>query len=151
MVVHKFPGRVIQIDMDYHTHEDIPESSDKVVVVEDVHGLERNPEQYDKIIYLMPPSNHFVLWMRRAWAWFSGGIVDLSAPKGVNKPYAFCNIPIIVKIVFKNVILAKRWVLEDMETIMRKFRDKTVIVKNTKTGLQEIEKAFLVKRKSGLL
>ncbi|MBW2138942.1 MAG: hypothetical protein JRH06_15495 [Deltaproteobacteria bacterium] len=60
MVAHKFPGQVIQIDMDYHNHQDIPESSDKVVVVEDVHGLERNPEQYDKIVYLMPPSNHFV-------------------------------------------------------------------------------------------
>ena len=52
MVAHKFPGQVIQIDMDYHTHEDIPESSDKVVLVEDVHGLERSPEQYDKIIVI---------------------------------------------------------------------------------------------------
>lgn len=149
MVAQKFPGRLIQIDMDYHTHEDIPESSDKVVVVEDVHGLERNPEQYDKIIYLMPPSNHLWLWLKRAWAWFSGGIVDLSAPKGVNRPYAFSNIPIIVKIVFKNVILARRWVLEDRDTIMRKFRDKTVIVKNTKTGLQEIEEAFWRSERGG--
>ncbi|MBW1707573.1 MAG: hypothetical protein JRJ86_20815, partial [Deltaproteobacteria bacterium] len=45
MVAHKFPDQVIQIDMDYHVHEDIPESSDKAVLVEDVHGLERNPEQ----------------------------------------------------------------------------------------------------------
>ncbi|MBW2030341.1 MAG: hypothetical protein JRJ31_14865 [Deltaproteobacteria bacterium] len=139
MVAHKFPGQVIQIDMDYHNHQDIPESSDKVVVVEDVHGLERNPEQYDKIVYLMPPSNHFVLWMRRAWAWFSGGVVDLSAPKGVNRPYAFSNIPVIVKIVLRNIISAKRWVLGDMETIRNKLEEKTVIVKNVTEGLREID------------
>jgi len=139
MVAHKFPGQVIQIDMDYHDHQGIPESSDKVVVVEDVHGLERNPEQYDKIIYLMPPPNHFVLWMRRAWAWFSGGVVDLSAPKGVNRPYAFSNIPVIVKIVLRNIISAKRWVLGDMETIRNKLEEKTVIVKNVTEGLREID------------
>jgi len=143
MVAHKFAGQVIQIDMDYHAHEDIPESSDKVVLVEDVHGLERSPEQYDKIIYLMPPSNHFILWLRRAWAWFSGGIVDLSAPKGINKPCAFSNIPIIIRIVFRNIISARRWVLGDMEAIKMKFEDKAVIVKSIDIGLKEIEKVFL--------
>jgi hypothetical protein len=49
--------------MDYYAHEDIPQSSEKIVLVEDVHGLERNPEQYDKIIYLMPPPNHIMLWL----------------------------------------------------------------------------------------
>jgi len=143
MVAHKFPDQVIQIDMDYHVHEDIPESSDKAVLVEDVHGLERNPEQYDKIIYLLPPRNHFILWLKRAWAWFSGGIVDLSAPKGINKPYAFSNIPIIIRIVFMNIISARRWVLGDMQVIKRKFEDKTVIVKSIDIGLKEIEKMFL--------
>jgi len=142
MVAHKFPDQVIQIDMDYHAHNDIPESSDKAVLVEDVHGLERDPEQYDKIIYLMPPSNHFMLWLRRAWAWFSGGVVDLSEPKGVNKPCAFSNIPIIIRIVFRNMISAKRWVLNDMETVKRKFEDKTVIVGNVTEGLREIEKVL---------
>lgn len=140
MVANKFTGRVIQIDMDYHAHEAIPESSDKVVLVEDVHGLERNPEQYDKIIYLMPPSNHLILWLKRAWAWFSGGIVDLSAPKGINKPCAFSNIPIIIRIVFKNIISARRWVLGDMQTIMRKFEDKTVIAKTVSDGFRGIDK-----------
>jgi prephenate dehydrogenase len=63
LVAHKFDGQVIQIDMDYYAHEDIPQSSEKIVLVEDVHGLERNPEQYDKIIYLMPPPNHIMLWL----------------------------------------------------------------------------------------
>ena len=114
MVAHKFPGQVIQIDMDYYVHEDIPQSSEKVVFVEDVHGLERNPEQYDKIVYLMPPPNHIMLWLRRAWAWFSGGVVDLSEPKGVNKRYAFSNIPIIFRIVLRNILYRKRWVQTDL-------------------------------------
>ncbi len=79
-IANVFPEKVIQIDMDYFEHEEIPQSSEKVILVEDVHGLERNPEQYDKIIYLMPPKSHTFLWIKRAWAWFSGGIVDLSEP-----------------------------------------------------------------------
>jgi len=150
MVALKFPDQVIQIDMDYHSCEDIPEPPDKVVLVEDVHGLERNPEQYDKIIYLLPPSNHFILWLKRAWAWFSGGIVDLSAPKGVNKPYAFSNIPIIIKIVFRNVIFARRWVLGDMETIKRKFEDKTVIAKTVSAGFRGIDKLLSRNGKEGV-
>ena len=39
MVAHKFDGQVIQIDMDYYAHEGIPQSSEKIVLVEDVHGL----------------------------------------------------------------------------------------------------------------
>ena len=150
MVAHKFPDQVIQIDMDYHAHEAIPESADKVILVEDVHGLERSPEQYDKIIYLLPPQNHIILWLKRAWAWYSGGIVDLSAPKGINKPCAFSNIPIIIRIVFRNIISAKRWVLGDMETIKRKFEDKTVIAKTVSDGFREIDKLLSRNGKEGV-
>lgn len=151
MVAHKFPGQVIQIDMDYHTHEDIPESSEKVVLVEDVHGLERSPEQYDKIIYIMPPSNHIILWLRRAWAWFSGGIVDLSEPKGVNKRYALSNIPIILKIALKNIIFRRQWVLGDIQIIKEKLEDKAVIAKTIDIGFTEIEKAFFINRKREII
>jgi hypothetical protein len=137
-----FPGKVDQVDMDYYGSKDMPESNGKVLLVEDVHGLERNPEQYDKIIYLMPPRNHTALWLKRAWAWFSNGIVDLSEPKGVNKRYALFNIPIILKIVLKNIIFRKRWILNDMRIIKRKLEDKAVIVESVGTGLEEIEKAF---------
>lgn len=147
MVADKFPGQVIQIDMDYYAHEDIPESPDKVVLVEDVHGLERNPVQYDKIIYLMPQSNHFMLWLRRAWAWFSGGVVDLSEPKGVNERYALANIPIILKIVLNNILFRKQWISGDMQIIKRKFEDKTIIVDNIDMGLEEIENFFLKQNK----
>lgn len=142
MVAHKFTGQVIDIDMDYYTSEDIPRSSNKVILIEDVHGLERSPDQYDRVIYLMPPHNHIILWLRRAWAWFSSGIVDLPKPKGINKPYAFYNIPIILKIVLENILFRKKWVSDDMRIIKKKFKDKTVIVKTVDMGYKEIEKSF---------
>ena len=151
MVAHKLDGQVIQIDMDYYAHEDIPESYEKIVLVEDVHGLERNPEQYDKIIYLMPPPNHIMLWMRRAWAWFSGGIVDLSDPKGINKKYALSNIPIILKIVLKNILFRRQWLLNDIGAIKSKLVDKTVIVKTVDAGFEEIQKFFFMNREREVL
>ncbi len=141
-VANVFPEKVIQIDMDYFEHEDIPQSSEKIILVEDVHGLERNPEQYDKIIYLMPPKNHILLWIKRAWAWFSGGIVDLSEPKGINKKYMPLNIPIILKIVLRNLLYRKKWVSSDMEMIRTKFKERTIIVNDLDTGLKEIMDVF---------
>jgi GTPase SAR1 family protein len=138
-VANNYPEKLIQIDMDYFEHEEIPQSSEKVILVEDVHGLERNPDQYDKIIYLMPPKNHIFLWIKRAWAWFSGGIVDLSEPKGINNKYMPLNIPIIFKIVLKNIFYRKKWILDDMEKIKTKFKNKTVIAENLDTGLKEIK------------
>ena len=88
-----------------------------------------------------------MLWLRRAWAWFSGGVVDLSEPKGVNKRYALSNIPIIFKIVLKNMLFRKQWILGDMQVIKRKFKDKTVIVKTISMGFEEIENFFLKQNK----
>jgi hypothetical protein len=138
MVAHKFAGQAIQIDMDYHSHEDVPRSSEKTILVEDVHGLERNPEQYDKIIYLMPPPNHIALWLRRAWAWFSGGVVDFSDPKGVNKKYALSNIPIILVIVLRNVLCRKRWVQSDLQIVKNRFKDRAVIIESKDIRFEKI-------------
>lgn len=137
MVANKFAGQVIQIDMDYYDHEDIPQSSSKIILVEDVHGLERNPDQYDKIIYLMPPSNHVVLWLTRAWAWFSGGVVDLSDPKGINKKYAIRNIPIIFGILLRNILFRKKWLVNDLKIIESKYKNKVRIVKDIDSGVCE--------------
>ncbi len=90
----------------------------------------------------MPPRNHIMLWLRRAWAWFSSGIVDLPDPKGISKPYAFSNIPIILKIVLKNILFRKKWVSDDIQIIKKEFEDKTVIVKSIDMGYKEIEKSF---------
>ena len=59
-----FPDSVISVDMDYD--RDIPSESDKVVIVESVHGLEENPQMFDEILYLLPPRRHPILWLRRA-------------------------------------------------------------------------------------
>ncbi len=144
LVAHKFGGQVIQIDMDYYAHEDIPQSSEKIVLVEDVHGLERNPEQYDKIVYLMPPPNHIMLWLRRAWAWFASGIVDLSEPKGVKRKYALSNIPIILRIVMRNILYRKRWIQSDLEIVNSRFKDRVVIVENKDIGMEKIEERLSV-------
>ncbi len=138
MVAHKFAGQVVQIDMDYYAHENVPQSSEKIVLVEDVHGLERNLEQYDKVIYIMPPPNHIVLWLRRAWTWFSSGIVDLSDPKGVNKKYALSNIPIIFRIVLRNILCRKRWVQSDLQIVKNRFEDRAVTIENKDIGFERI-------------
>lgn len=125
-----YPDLFLQIDMDYYREKELPDSSGRSLLVEDVHGLEKNPEQFDKIIYLMPPPNHIYLWLKRAWAWFASGRVDLSAPKGINKKYAIQNIPIIFKIVLKNILLRKKWLKNDMKIIERTLQGKVVIIEN---------------------
>ena len=50
-----FPEQVISVDMDYD--KEIPRVSNKIVIVESVHGLVDNPQRYDKILYLQSPHN----------------------------------------------------------------------------------------------
>lgn len=59
-----FPDNVISVDMDYN--KKIPSDRNKAVIVESVHGLEENPQTFDKILYLLHPRWHAVLWLRRA-------------------------------------------------------------------------------------
>ena len=136
-VADKFRGKIVQIDMDYAKHEDMQHFNGIDLLVEDVHGLERNPEQYDQIIYLLPPSNHIILWLKRGWAWFCGGVVDLSDPKGVSKKYAIRNIPIILRILLRNILFWKKWLGSDLEAIQTKYKSKTLIVKDVDTGVRE--------------
>lgn len=141
-IAHAYPDKVFQIDMDYHDHDDIPHSSTKNILVEDVHGLEKNPQQYDWIIYLMPPPFHVILWFKRAWAWFSGGKVDLSNPKGINKRYAIYNIPVIFKIVAENLLRRKKWVKNDLFIIDDHLKYKTTIVENQVQGYDKVIEIF---------
>ena len=145
-VARRFPADLTQIDMDYCTNGQIMTSCSKHLLVEDVHGLERNPEQYDRIVYLMPPGNHTWLWMKRGWAWFSNGVVDLSEPKGIRKRYALVNIPTIVAIVTKNILSRRRWILADMETITHRFRNRTIVAESIEMGAQEMENLLLNQR-----
>lgn len=121
------PDNVISIDMDYN--REIPSDGDKVVIVESVHGLEENLYMFDKILYLLPPRWHPFLWLRRAW--YSTGIVDLSAPKGKRKRFAITNIPIILKILMRNIFMSKKWVKTDINQIQKELRSKTRITSSS--------------------
>ena len=132
-----FPDNVISVDMDYN--REIPSEGDKVVIVESVHGLEENPQVFDKILYLLPPRWHIILWLRKAWAWFAMGIVDLSAPKGKMKRYSIYNVPIISKILARNIFLRNRWINNDLKLIQNKFRDRKQVTSSTDEGYKIIK------------
>lgn len=131
-IASEFPDKVISVDMDY-TNE-IPSDDNKVVIVESVHGLEENPQMFDKILYLLPPRWHPILWLRRAWAWFSTGIADLSAPKGTRKRYAVSNIPIILKILLRNIFMSSIWTRADINIIQEELKENTYITSSVNKG-----------------
>ena len=128
----EFPDKLISVDMDYDKH--IPSDEGKVVIVESVHGLEDNPRMFDKILYLLPPPGHPVLWFKRAWAWFSTGIVDLSAPKGKRKKFSLFNIPIILKIIVRNIFGRTGWIREDLNKIQKGLEARTNIASSVNVG-----------------
>jgi len=129
----EFPDQMITVDMDYA--EEIPSDKDKIVIVESIHGLEENPQQFDRILYLLPPRLHVFLWLRRAWAWFSTGIVDLSFPRGRKKRYSILNIPIILKVFLRNVILSNKWIRSDLQYIYNHLISITTIAHSFDEGL----------------
>jgi len=133
----EFPDNMITVDMDYSRQ--IPSDKDKVVIVDSVHGLEENPRMFDKILYLLPPPWHPVLWFRRAWAWFSTGIVDLSAPKGNKKRFDIFNIPIILKILMRNIFMSRRWIRADLNKIQEELKGKTHITSFVSEGYRIIK------------
>ena len=132
-----FPDNVITIDMDYSRR--IPSDRNKAVIVESVHGLEENPQTFDKILYLLPPRWHDFLWLRRVWAWFSTGIVDLSAPKGKRKKFALSNVPIILKILMRNIFGRRSWIKADIGLLQKELSDKTCFASSTEYGHKVIE------------
>jgi hypothetical protein len=127
-----FPEKVVSVDMDYENK--IPQIKNKIVVVESVHGLEEKPQMFDKILYLLPPEAHLIFWLRRAWIWFETGVVDLSKPKGKRKKFSISNIPIITKILGRNILISKKWVKSDLYYIEEKLKDKTHIALSIDEG-----------------
>ena len=136
-----FPDKVISVDMDYTNT--IPSDKDKVVIVESVHGLEENPQIFDKILYLLPPKWHPFLWFKRGWAWFSTGVVDLSEPKGKRKKFALSNIPIILKILMRNIFMRRKWVQTDLNQIQEGLKSKTHIISAGNEGY-DIIKSWII-------
>lgn len=132
-----FPEKVVAVDMDYENK--IPHIKNKIVVVESVHGLEENPKIYDKILYLLPPQGHLIFWLRRAWIWFETGIVDLSEPKGKKKKFSIANIPIIIKILGRNILMSKKWVKSDLYHIEVELKDKTHVATSREEGYRMLK------------
>lgn len=110
---------VVGVDMDY-TSELPAIGEGEVLLVESVHGLEQHPERFDSIVYLLPPPLHSWRWVKRGWAWWRTGIVDLPNPKGIRRPFSIRNIPIICAIVSENILKARTWVSADMAIIREK-------------------------------
>ncbi len=127
-----FPDQVISVDMDYD--DEIPCVKNKIVVVESVHGLEENTQMFDKILYLLPPQGHLIFWLRRAWTWFATGVVDLPEPKGRRKKFSVWNVPIILKILIRNILMSRRWVRADLCQIREELKDKTHIASSVDEG-----------------
>jgi len=136
-VVSEFPDKVISVDMDYDKH--IPYDKGKIVIVESVHGLENNPEIFDRILYLLPPRWHIILWLRRGWVWFASGIVDFSEPKGKRKRFAVSNIPIILKIILRNIYGRRRWIREDLCKLQKGLEERTNITSSVDDGYRIIK------------
>jgi len=136
-----FPEKIVSVDMDYENK--IPHIKNKIVVVESVHGLEEKPQMFDKILYLLPPQGHLIFWLRRAWIWFATGVVDLSEPKGRRKKFSISNIPIIMKILGRNILMSKKWIKSDLYHIEEKLKDKTHIASSVDEGYR-ILKSWII-------
>jgi len=136
-----FPEKVISVDMDFEN--EIPDIKNKIAVVESVHGLEENPQMFDKILYLLPPQGHLLFWLRRGWIWYATGIVDISEPKGRKKKFYLLNIPIIMKILFRNIFMRKKWVNDDLYHIKEQLKNKTYIASSVDEGYKKLKSWIL--------
>lgn len=109
--------RVVCIDRD--DRAPLPEvAQDQCLVVEAVHGLDEPHERWGLVVYLLPPPGHLRRWLRRGFAWFRTGRVD--RPHRVARgPWSLLNLPLILGIVARNLLLARKWVCRDLKRIRR--------------------------------
>jgi hypothetical protein len=152
-IADKYSDNVISVDLEADlSHASIaPRTSGKVTLAESVHGLENNPEQYDKILYILPPKKHLFFWLKRGWAWFSNGIIDLANPHGTKRTYDPRNLPIIWKIIFRNLFYQRKWVKEDLDRINSNLKEKTRIVSSIEEGIVAVStwvESFVTKKET---
>jgi len=161
--IHELVPKSTRMDLDYGRVEEYYELLEKerkdsrtFLVFESVHGLEKrmhtyeqeysqvpnDPVSYDLIIYLLPPKNHTILWLNRAWEWFECGTVDLV--KGNHKKYSLQNLPLIFKQVSYDLRNRRRWVKKDLERIaeLRKQGANVVVAQGFENALQSFHKWF---------
>lgn len=60
--------------------------------------------------------------------------MDLSAPKGKRKRFAISNLPIILKILVRNIFGSKRWTKADLGQTREELRAKTIITSSVNDG-----------------
>ncbi len=100
---------------------------DQVLVIESVHGLDEPPEKWGLVVYLLPPRGHTLRWIRRGIAWFRKGKVD-RPPQVERRSWSLQNIPLIVRLVGRNVWNASRWVKEDRKHINNIYPEYSVVI-----------------------
>ena len=128
--------RVVCVDRD----EDIPDPSPapgQALIVESVHGLEEPPVHWNLVVYLQPPPGHILRWLRRGFAWFRTGKVD-RPPRTIRRPWSLLNIPLIVRLVLRNILLARRWVGEDLQHIKENHGTRAIIAEDASKAFKTI-------------
>ncbi len=129
--------KVVCIDRDDADSE--PEfAPGQVLVIESVHGLDEPPESWGLIVYLLPPPGHNLRWIRRGLVWFRTGQVD-RPPRALRRAWSLLNIPLIVRLVGRNVWDASRWVKDDRKRIEGLFSDHTVVTDDPDLAFREIK------------
>jgi len=144
-----FPNDVTSVGTDYD--REVPSDANKAAIVESIHRLEKDPQMFDKILYLLPLGQHPILWLRRTRAWFSMRIVDLSAPKGKRKRFAVSNVPIILQILVRNVLLRRKWIDADPTRVREQVDDKTRVARSASQGYHVISTWIMNYTSSGHL
>lgn len=129
---------VVTTDRDDPNTPPVP-AAGQILVVEAVHGLDEPPDQWGLVVYLMPPPGHALRWLRRGFVWFRTGSVDRPF-RVVRRPYSLLNLPVIIRLVARNIWNAKRWVSDDLLRIEALFGDEAVITPDADQALWAVER-----------
>jgi len=128
--------QVVCVDRDDVTPDPVL-APGQILVVESVHGLDEPPERWSLVVYLLPPPLHTLRWLRRALAWLRTGQVD-RPPRSLRRRWSPLNLPLIVRIVARNIWHAHRWVREDLQRVHALFRGHVVITDDADKAFGEV-------------
>ena len=129
-------SRVVEVDRD----EGLPEPEvgpDQVLVVESVHGLDEPPERWGLVVYLLPPPGHSWRWIRRGLAWFRTGRVD-RPPRAVRRAWSPFNLPLIFRILARNIRHSEQWVRKDLDRVDSIFHGRVLVTRDPDAAFQEL-------------
>ena len=129
--------QVVCVDRDDGVPEPVV-APGQIIVVESVHGLDEPPERWSLVVYLLPSPLHTLRWIRRALVWFRTGQVD-RPPRSLRRCWSPLNLPLIVRIVARNIWHAHRWVHEDLQRVHALFQDHVVVTSDADEAFREVE------------